>query len=94
LVFAGIGFLTTDVRARMKRVDKQIRYIEHAEDRLEERGVSRENVALALRHPDTTRPARRENARRFEKAVSRRRRLIVIAEERTTEFCVITAWWN
>ena len=78
----------------MRRADKRIRYHEHAERRLAERGVSKEHVARSLRQPEVERPAKREDARRFEKAISRKRRVVVIAEERATEFWVISAWWN
>ena len=78
----------------MKRADKRIRYQEHAERRLAERGVSKEHVARALRQPDAERPAKREDAKRYEKAISKKRRVVVIAEERATEFWVISTWWN
>jgi hypothetical protein len=78
----------------MRRIDKRIRYLDHAEERLRERGISKNQVAQALRHPDTERRAKNRKARRFEKALSARNRLVVIAEEKATEFLVISAWQN
>ncbi len=51
----------------MKRRDKKVRYQEHAKNRMAERGVSEEMVASVLRNPDRERPAKRDDARRFEK---------------------------
>jgi hypothetical protein len=76
----------------MKRIDKRIRYQDHALQRLVERGISRDQVSQTLRRPDTEREANRPGARRFEKSISKRIRIVVIAEETTHEFVVITAW--
>jgi hypothetical protein len=80
--------------ARIKRADKRIRYQDHAVSRMGQRGVSHDHVMQTLRHPDAERPAKSRPAKRFEKAFSARRRLIVIATEKTSEFMVISAWWN
>jgi hypothetical protein len=76
----------------MKRIDKRILYMKHAGQRLTERGVSTDQVARTLRNPDVVRPAKSPRAKRFEKALSKRTRLVVIAEEKPTEFLVISAW--
>jgi uncharacterized protein DUF4258 len=78
----------------MKRIDKRIRYLDHALERFAERGISRDQAAQVLRDPDAERPAKNRAARRFEKALSKRSRLVVIAEEKAAEFWVITAWWK
>lgn len=57
-----------------------------------ERGISKEQVTRAIRHPDKQGPAKRADATRFEKKLSPKKRLIVIAEEHVREFWVITAW--
>ena len=76
----------------MKRLDKRIRYGEHALQRLLERGVSRDQVSQTLRQPDAERKAKRKGAKRFEKSISKRMRIVVIAEETASEFMVISAW--
>ncbi len=78
----------------MKRIDKRIRYLDHALERLGERAITKEQVAQTLRHPDAIRPAKSKPARRFERAFSKRKRLVVIAEEKATEILVISAWWH
>lgn len=65
----------------MKRSDKPIRYHTHAERGLAQRAISKAQVSQVLRTPDQERMARREDARRFEKALSKTRRLAVIAIE-------------
>jgi hypothetical protein len=60
--------------------------------RMQERGISRSNVEQTLHNPDTVRPAKNRNARVFEKTLSKRKRLKVIAEEKPLEFWVITAY--
>jgi hypothetical protein len=72
---------------------KEIRFDAHALHRMRQRGVSGEEVEACVAKPDLTRPARAADARRFEKAFSRRRRVAVIAEERDDHIRVITAWW-
>ena len=80
--------------ARIKRADKRIRHQDHAVSRMGQRGVfpTMDHVVQTLRHPDAERPAKSRLAKRFEKAFSARRRLIVIATEKTSEFMVISAW--
>ena len=79
---------------RIKRADKRIRYHEHALMRMRERGVSHDNVAQTLFQPDAVRPAKTRKAHVFEKALSKRKRLKVVAEERPLEFWVISALWQ
>jgi hypothetical protein len=78
----------------MKRADKRIRYHDHALTRMSQRGVSSDQVAQTLRKPDTERPAKNQNAKRFEKTFSKTKRLSVIAEEKPAEFWVISAFWS
>jgi arginine repressor len=78
----------------MKRIEKRIRYQEHALQRLAERGISKDQVSRTLREPDAVRTAKRMGARRFEKAMSKRNRLVVIAEETANEFMVISTWMH
>jgi hypothetical protein len=54
---------------------------------------SAEQVAQTLRYPDTYRLAKSRHAKRFEKALPRNKRLAVIAQEKPTEFWVITVFW-
>ena len=77
----------------MKRRDKSIRYQDHAVKQMHWRSISRLQVAKTVRNPDAERKARREGATRFEKKLSTRRRLGVIADEYASEFLVITAFW-
>jgi hypothetical protein len=77
----------------MKPADKFIQYDPHARRRLAQRGVTESQVAQTLRGPESVRPAKRPDAKRFEKAISRRRRLAVIAIEESSLFWVISAWW-
>ena len=76
----------------MHRQDKPIRYHVHAKRRMRRRGISEIQVERAIREPDVVRPARRQGAQRFEKRLSKRRRLTVIAEVEKRETWVITAW--
>ena len=77
----------------VKRGDKPIHYHPHAELRLRQRGVDKSQVAKTLRSPDSERPARRPGATRFEKALSKRRRLAVIALDSRDSFLVLSAFW-
>ncbi len=72
--------------------DKAIRYQIHAKRRMSRRGISKEQVEQVLLQPDSTRPAKRPGAKRFEKVFSSRRRITVIAEEDTRSFWVISTW--
>lgn len=71
---------------------KPIRYETHALHRMEERGVSEAEVESVLERPQVRRPARREGAFRFERAISKRRRVVVIAEETKNFWRVVSAW--
>ncbi len=77
----------------VKRADKAVYYHAHAELRLHQRGVDKSQVAKALRSPDSERSASRPGATRLEKALSRRRRLAVIAVESRDSFLVLSAFW-
>ena len=77
----------------MRRSEKAIRYRPHAEERMEDRNVSRQHVRSTLTDPSAQRPARIEGAIRFERPISSRKRLAVIALEDSTSFTVITVFW-
>ena len=76
----------------MKRRDKHVRFQVHAIRRMRRRGIDESQVMAAITHPDTVRSAKRAGALRFEKRLSPRRRLAVIAEEDASSIWVITAF--
>jgi len=78
----------------MKSRDKPLRYEPHAIRRLMQRGIRPEQVEQAVRRPDASRPARRQGAKRLEKKLSARRRLIVIAEETLYFVRIWSAWYH
>jgi len=61
---------------------------------MRKRGISEEQVEKVILNPEVSRPAKREGARHVEKAFSKSRRLIVIAEFETDFVRVITAMWR
>ena len=76
----------------MRREDKWIRFVEpHGLTRIYQRGITREQVATVLRRPDTVRRAK-HGGKRFEKSLSPRRRIAVIAEETGDTLWVVTAF--
>ena len=77
----------------MRRSDKPILYLPHADQMIQRRGISKTLTTMTVRNSDTERPARRADARRFEKKLSRRRRLVVIAVEHRSHLLIITAFW-
>ncbi len=77
----------------MKRSDKPLRYEKHALKRMQERGVSRDQVKRTVHRPLANRPARRDGARRLEQKMSARKRLAVIVEEDKGFFRVVSAFW-
>ncbi len=75
----------------MRREDKWIPYVEpHGLARVYQRGISKEQVELALRRPGTVRKAK-HGGKRFEKNFSRKSRIAVIAEETNDTLWVTTA---
>ena len=80
----------------MRREDKWIRFVEgHALAAMRKRGISREQAKEVVRKPDTIRKAKnqaRESAKRYEKRFSARSRIAVIADERSTEIWIVTAF--
>ena len=60
---------------------------------MSQRGVTSDQVRQTLRHPDRVRRAKREDAQRFEKQVTAKKSLCVIATEDDQEFRVISVWW-
>ena len=77
----------------MKWHDKPIRYEVHALRRMNQRGISREQVAEVVRKPQANRPAKRVGARRLESRFSARRRLAVIVENQSDHIGIISAFW-
>ncbi len=77
----------------MKWSDKPLRYETHALKRMQDRGVSREQVTKTVRRPSTNRLARREGAKRLERKLSKRKRLAVIVEEEKDFIRVVSAFW-
>ena len=74
--------------------DKLIQYEEHALRRMQERGISREQIERTVRSPERARAARREGATRFEKRLSKRKRLNVIADVEVSVIRVVTGFWS
>ena len=72
---------------------KEIRFDTHALRRMQQRAVSRDQIEACVTKPDLMRPARSVGARRFEKQLSRKKRLAVVIEEHDAYIRVITAWW-
>lgn len=61
---------------------------------MQTRGVSEEQVEKVVRLPDRIGQAKRQNAKRLEKRLSKRRRLIVIVDEESTFIRVVTAYYQ
>ena len=77
----------------MKWRDKPIRFDVHALRRMNQRGISREQVVEVVRKPQANRPAKRPDAKRLEARFSARKRLAVIVEDETDCIYVISAFW-
>jgi len=78
--------------AKVKRRDKTIRYQTHAIRRLNQRGISYEQIEQTIKSADAVRKAKRKGTKRFEKKLSKRTRITVIAEEHASEIWVISVW--
>ena len=76
----------------MRPRDKVIRYQVHAKQRMRGRGITEGQVEQTIRKPDRTASARRPGATRFERRLSTRRTIVVVAEKHAMSFWVITAW--
>lgn len=72
--------------------DKVVRYHVHAKRRMRRRGITKEQVEATIRRPSAIQPAQRKGAKRFERKLSARKQMNVIAEEGSREFWIITAW--
>ena len=77
----------------MKWSEKPLRYEIHALERMQDRGVSREQVTKTVRHPSTNRVTRRKGAKRLERQLSPRKRLAVIVEEEKGFIRIISVFW-
>ena len=69
-------------------------YTDHALDRLESRGISKEEVEEALRNPDSRMPGAQDNTRRVHKRMPNGRSLQVIYKPKGTIVVIITASWR
>ena len=69
------------------------RYEIHAIERMQDRGVSCDQVGKVVRRPTENRPAKRKGARRLEKRISVKKRLAVIVEEEKDFIRIVTAFW-
>jgi hypothetical protein len=76
----------------MRAREKPIWFEAHALQRMNQRGISRQQVESAVRNPDVQRPARRPGAIRLERRLSSSRRINVIVEEEKTFIRVVTVW--
>ena len=76
----------------MRRDEKAIRYTDHARRRMAQRGITQQQVEAALARPDAVRPADTPDARQFEKRLSKRRRITIVAVETSDAFRVVTLW--
>jgi hypothetical protein len=77
----------------MQRRNKPIHFDDHAIQRMQQRGVSRDQVLKAVRDPHRSRTPKRAGARRFERKFSSKRRLAVIADETSSQIIVISVFW-
>ena len=77
----------------MKGSGRIVRYEVHALRRMQQRGISKEQVAQVLRRPQANRSARREGAKRLERRLSAKRRLAVIVEETDRFIRIVSAFW-
>lgn len=59
---------------------------------MKSRGIDKPSVERVLRAPDRVRKAKRGDAKRYEKAISKRRTIVVIASEDKDSIWVISAW--
>ena len=66
----------------------------YARNRMRTRGVTRDQVVHAIHHPNRTRKAKIPGAMLFEKQISTRRRLVVIADERSDPIRIINTYWH
>ena len=76
----------------MPKKEKNIRFSQHGQDRMQERGVPHEHVIQTIRHPDTVGKATSPNAKRYERRFSRHQKVVVIAEEKESEIRVVSVW--
>ena len=77
----------------MKRHEKPVELTRYARHRMDSRGISRQQVRTAVHHPDRIRKAKSPGLRLYERKISTRRRLVVIADEQPTVIRIINAYW-
>lgn len=75
----------------MRSGDKLIRYQIHALRRMHRRGVNKDRVERAIRDGKKGK-AKRPNSVKFMLKISKKRTIIVIAEEYERFISVVTAW--
>ena len=76
----------------MNKRDKPIFYERHAVERMNQRGISPSQVERTIRRADKISDAKRDGAMKFEKSLSKKRKIVVIAEELKDAYRVISAW--
>ena len=75
----------------MRSQEKVIRYQIHALRRMKRRGINSDQVERAVRKGRKG-PAKRPNSDKFELKMSKRKTMVVIAEEDDRSIWVVTAW--
>lgn len=73
---------------------KPVEFSLHADERLAARGISRNQIVNAIRQPDIRKAGNTAYTQRFEREFHPHRWLIVIAEELSDRFKVVTAFWK
>jgi hypothetical protein len=76
----------------LKKWERPFHYEKHAEKRMRERGITREEIRKVVQRPDSTRPADRPDATVYVRKLARSRTLTVVVEERERFFRIVTAW--
>lgn len=69
-----------------------IKYVPHARDRLRERGITKAEVELAVKNPDTTLPANKPGREQRRAEVNGRRIAVIVAPDDDGVDWVISAW--
>lgn len=69
-------------------------YTDHAIDRLESRGITKEEVEEALKNPDSRMPGAQEHTQRVHKRMPNGRSLQVIYKPKGARVVIITACWR
>lgn len=79
--------------AREKK-PKPIAFTDHAIAQMTSRSIRPNQVTAVVRQPDSSHPAGSDYATRLERDFPPNKRLIVIAEETSTEIRIVTTFWG